>query len=62
MRVAFEAIGEIKVPALALLPLSVTEVAVMMMKVPQAPAGEQLQITPPMSWETLALTLTAWLG
>lgn len=29
---------------------------------PQADAGEQLQVTPAVSWETLALTFTLWPG
>ena len=32
------------------------------LKVPQVPAGEQLQVTPAVLSETLALTLTVWLG
>jgi len=85
LRVASEEVTAIDVLALALLLMSVTEVAVMVievpeatedgtkklvmaplpvdmgLKVPQVPAGEQLQVTPAVSWETLALTLTGWL-
>jgi hypothetical protein len=32
------------------------------LKVPQAAAGEQLHVTPAVSWETLALMFTVWLG